>query len=329
MKPQHQKNDLQLRKQKPYAVKSIVKQIADVDLTKRIVTGFYNTANYFDSDYDVIQKGAADKSMTERGPNSSAVCKIKHLLFHDWEKLPGKIITLDERTKRVGNANITGIYFETQMSNTSLGNDTVINYQEQVYDNHSIGFQFLDGEWIDSEADNWKQIVDTLINPQDAIDAGFMFLWKEIKLFEGSTVAFGANQLTPYLGVKDLKNKELLLLKVNDKMDLLYKQIAKGGQTDETLQSFEMQVLQLKQIINELFITPSMEDTRKKHARRQHKDDDDSIECPDCNTDNDYDDNDVQQDADGNDYITCSSCGESIMLCDNKQFSVKELLKIF
>src|ERR1700743_1813542 len=119
---------LALKKEKVYAIKSsdtINKEmvIKDVDLTKRIVTGFYNTCMYFDSDYDVLLKGSSNKSITERGPDSNSVAKIKHLLFHDWTKLPGKIQVLKEDTATVNGQNVTGIYFETKMADTAMGND--------------------------------------------------------------------------------------------------------------------------------------------------------------------------------------------------------------
>src|SRR5690606_24479112 len=111
-----------------------------------------------------------------------------------------------------------GIYFETKMLNTSDGNDTLIKYQEGVYDNHSIGFRYLDIRYIEQDSDQWKVNIDKLINPEDAENRGYMFLVKEIELFEGSTVAFGANRLTPYLGSKS-ENKSLSLLKINERMD--------------------------------------------------------------------------------------------------------------
>lgn len=238
--------------------------IKDIDLTKRIVTGFYSTFYYFDKDYDVLLPGTAKKSIDERGVNSNAIGKIKHLLFHDLTKMPGKILTLEEKTID----NITGIYFETKMLNTIDGNDTLIKYQEEVYDNHSIGFRYLQLEWIDNESEEWDRILALLINPEDAEKVGYLWLVKEIDLFEGSTVAFGANQLTPYLGVKS-NNKELVKVKLFERMDLLTKQLKTGTVSDESMRTFELQILQIKQMINEFepfnkstLIKPDEKDTQ-------------------------------------------------------------------
>lgn len=302
-------NDLTNRKQKDYAVKSLSESmiVKDVDLQKRIVTGLYNTFNYFDSDYDVIQPGSAKKSITERGPISTSVVKIKHLLFHDWTRLPGKIQVLDERTLTVKNQQVQGIYFETQMSETQEGVDTLINYQEEVYDNHSIGFQFLDGEWIDSEAENWDKVLGTLLNPEKAEAAGFMYLWKEIKLYEGSTVAFGANDLTPFLGVKDANNKEAIALKLMARMNTLTTQVKSGKQSDEMLESFEMQILQIKQVIRELFLKgPSSQPTRPGPGK---KDTTNMVHCDACGSD--FDAQNMTADDDG--AYACPDCNQLCM----------------
>src|ERR1044072_5578139 len=108
---------LQDKKDMYYPVKSgnLVATIKDVDMSKRIVTGLYNTYNYFDSDYDVLLPGCAKKSINERGPQSSAVAKIKHLANHDWTQMPGKLKVLEERSVEVNGQLVTGIYFETKM----------------------------------------------------------------------------------------------------------------------------------------------------------------------------------------------------------------------
>lgn len=302
-------NDIEKRKVIDYAFKDLsdTMVVKDVDMSKRIVTGLYNTYNYFDSDYDVILPGAATKSINERGPLSQSVAKIKHLLFHDWTKLPGKIKVLEEKTLTVQNRKVQGIYFETEMMETQDGIDTLINYQNEVYDNHSIGFRFLDGEWVDSEAENWDQILGTLLNPDKAEEAGFMYLWKEIKLYEGSTVAFGANDLTPFLGVKST-DKIGTQLKLQARLSTLLSQTKSGKQSDEMLQSFEMQILQIKQIIHELFSKePSSNPTSKPGPGK--KDTSMMIHCDSCGSD--FDGQNMTPDNDG--AYACPDCNQLCM----------------
>lgn len=231
-----------------YGVKSSgTVSIKDVDLDKRVVTGFYNTYNFIDSDFDVLLMGCSKNSIDQHGPSSSAIRKIKHALNHDLRQLPGKIMVLDE--KEIDG--MSGIYFETKMAKTQLGTDTLINYQEEIYDNHSIGFRYLDLEFLDDESDDWDKFLNLLINPEVAEKAGFMYVVKEIELFEGSTVAIGANQLTPFLGVKS-NDLNLQKIKLNDSITLIEKQLKSGKQSDATLYDFSIQLRQIKQMINEL-----------------------------------------------------------------------------
>jgi hypothetical protein len=111
-----------------------------------------------------------------------------------------------------------------------------------------------------------------LVNPQDAEDAGYYFVVSEIKQFEWSPVAFGANELTPYLGVKS-GNKDGMAIKVMERIDLLGKQLRHGRQSDETMYGYELEILQLKQIISELFLQgPSIKDTLVEKRRQNNED---------------------------------------------------------
>lgn len=265
-------NDIAGKKAVNYGIKSVTDTliVKDVDLNKRIVTGLFNSFNYFDSDYDVILPGAAQKSISERGPDSTAVGKIKHLVGHDWTKLPGKIQVLQEKQVTVNNKKVKGIYFETKMSNTTLGTDTLINYQDEILDNHSIGFRFLDGEWKDEDSEDWITAIADVINYEEIKQAGMAYFWNEIKLYEGSSVGLGANQLTPFLGVKDAENKDVVALRILERLGRLESALKSGTQSDETLELFAMETLQLKQLISELFMDrPSEKPTRQS---RENKD---------------------------------------------------------
>lgn len=230
-----------------YSVKPchIKASIQNVDTIGRVVTGFYNCFNFVDSEGDVLIPGCSKKSIKERGPNSQATAKIKHALHHDLTQLPGKIVTLEERT--IGG--ISGIYFETKMADTTIGNDTLKNYLEGIYDNHSIGFQYVQVEHIEKGAKAWDKYVSQLINPEDAEDV--LHIVKEIMLYEGSTVAFGSNSLTPFLGVKS-NNKDSLKLALIDRISKLETTLRNGTQSDEMMKTFEIQSLQLKEMVAEL-----------------------------------------------------------------------------
>lgn len=251
------KND---KLQKAYSVKDGLAEfsVKDVDTVGRTVTGFYNTYNYMDTDNDVLLMGCAKKSISERGVGSQSHAKIKHALFHDLTRLPGKINVLEEKTID----GISGIYFETKMSKTTEGMDTLQNYLDGVYDNHSIGFKYMQIEMAENGSDAFKRYLDQIINAKDAQEKEAIFIVKEIALYEGSTVAFGANMLTPFLGVKS-GNKEAMQIAVFSRIDKIGKTLKSGVQSDDTMYLLELQLLQLKQLFQELqFEQPvSLKDT--------------------------------------------------------------------
>ena len=239
-----------------YSVKYADANIIDVSTSSRIVTGFFNSYNFFDSDKDVLIMGAAKKSIEERGVNSNAVAKIKHALNHDLTTLVGKLQVLEETTKN----GITGIYFESKIANTTLGNDTLINYKEGIYDNHSIGFKYNQLSLIESEKNPvaWNEVVSKLVNPEEAEKFGYLYIVKEINLFEGSTVAFGANSLTPFLGVKS-GSKESMTLALVSKLNQLEYTVKNGMQSEEMLSTFELQIKQFKQILKEIEVAETFD----------------------------------------------------------------------
>lgn len=229
----------------------------DVDFTKRIVKSIANTYMFFDQDQDVLLPGVSAKSIQERGPNSIGEAKIKNVKDHQISVRIGKPLILDERE-------IDGhkvLYGESRMLTSTIGNDMLIEYQEGVIDQHSIGFRYMDLELVTADDESWTKWKNQLINPQDAEEIGYMFLVKEIELFEWSPVSFGSNKLTSYLGVKS-ENKQATILKINDRLDLLEKQLRSGKQSDYAMFDYELETRQLKQIITELFEQePSIKDT--------------------------------------------------------------------
>jgi len=79
-----------------------------------------------------------------------------------------------------------GLYFEAEMDNTALGDETLIQYESGSLNQHSIGYQYVwDKIEYDKEAD--------------------AYICKELNLWEGSVVTIGANENTPFTGFKSLE----------------------------------------------------------------------------------------------------------------------------
>ena len=240
----------------PYAIKANNHfEHKEVDLTKRTVDLIANTYYWFDTDKDVLIPGCCTKSIKDRGPDSPAPGKIKHADHHDLRNIVAKVVLLEETT--IDNRFVlhgNSFFPETEKSEQKL-----IDYQNDLIDQHSIGFAYKQLEFIEAEAEEWDQILATLINPEDAEAKGYLWLVKEIELFEYSNVAFGANRLTPYLGSKST-NKNIQYNNMVTKLDALHAAMRSGG--DKYTMMLEEK--QIKQMIYELYnpepsikVTPS------------------------------------------------------------------------
>jgi HK97 family phage prohead protease len=169
-----------------------------------------------DSDGDELVRGAFKKSLQENGPGSSRP-RIMHLLQHSsWQPL---FRFTEEGTLKEDDK---GLFFRSTISKTTYGRDTLMLYDDGVLNEHSIGFQTIKEQQTDQEH---NQIL-------------------EVKLWEGSTVTWGANMDTPVTGMKSLTPKEQAE-KFNEKIEILSKSLRNGNYTDET---FILLDIQLKQI---------------------------------------------------------------------------------
>jgi hypothetical protein len=149
-----------------YEKKSIVGEVKDLDLNKRIVTGYLSAFDNKDHVGDIIIKGAFTKSLAERKD------QIFFLNQHNWDQPHGKFNILQEDVK--------GLYFESNpLVDTTYSSDLLKLYDAGIINEHSIGFQTIKDE-VKSDAR----------------------ILKELKLYEGSNVTLGANPETPFMGMK-------------------------------------------------------------------------------------------------------------------------------
>lgn len=252
----------------PYGFKSAQAIVKDFDATKRIVTGLYNSYFYIDHDADMLVTGAATASIEAKGPGTTSGNKIKHLKDHDWRKVIARINVLDERVVTYEGKQIEGIYFESFYPDTQDSNDMLIKIQEGLYDDRSIGFIYerlglaeRDSSDEDRKA-RWDEFYPQALNPEKADELGFFWVVKQIDFFEGSDVAFGANQLTPMLGVKE-KDKTQALDRLFKRIDGL-SNFAKSLASDEAIQAAEMEKEQIKAYIAHLINDNTFRDPKSE-----------------------------------------------------------------
>lgn len=201
-----------------FLTKDVSESIKDVDTEKGIVTGYFSVFGVKDSDGDIVMPGAYKKTIKENGPQSEH-SRILHLYMHDPTQVLAKPSVLKEDKY--------GLYFESKISDTTLGKDVLQLYRDKVLTEHSIGYQIIKRE-VDEQREEQKLV--------------------ELKLWEGSTVSWGANMEALVTSVKSEGKDTPAWEKLIEKLDALNTAV-KGSYTDDTARQLEIQFNQLKQFV--------------------------------------------------------------------------------
>ncbi|MGP8214741.1 MAG: HK97 family phage prohead protease [Bacteroidia bacterium] len=204
--------------------------LKDVDTTGRTVCGYFASFNTRDSDGDMFAPGCFAKSISE---NSE---RIMHLLQHNTLQPIGRPVVLKEDAQ--------GLYFETPIAKTQLGDDVLQLYRDGVYKEHSVGFEMIN---------SYQSSVDS---GQSSVPGEQVNVIKEARLWEGSTVTWGANSNTPFTGIKTRTQNSVPLLTTQNILDealerstLIYKQLHRGNLHDDTYTLLEIELKQLQSLL--------------------------------------------------------------------------------
>lgn len=141
----------------------------------RTISGYAAIFNNKDKAGDILLKGCFAKSISDRGPESTANDKIIMLWQHDTHEPIGRISVLKEDDR--------GLYFEAVIDDVERGNQAIKQLESGTLNQFSIGYSYV---WEKCEYDSER-------------DA---FIVKEVVLYEISVVSIGCNGLTEYLGLK-------------------------------------------------------------------------------------------------------------------------------
>lgn len=243
-----------------YKIKGANFEHKELDSQARTVKMVVNTLNFFDYDFDSLSPGVANRSIANNGAKSSAPDKIAHLLHHDIYRPVGK--STHEAQEVIDGRHV--LYCESFLPETIDGDDTLTKYEAGMFNQHSIGFQYKVLEYLEKGAAGWDKWLNTLINPEDADAVGYGWNVKEIRWYEYSTVVFGANKLTTYLGSKSA-NKIDHVEALNAKIAILATKAMRREIKNQELFKFEL--LQLQQMVCELFDTGSSDDGATKDTQ--------------------------------------------------------------
>ena len=201
-----------------YQTLSMPAIIKDFSSNDRMVTGYFAGFGDVDYDNDRFASTAFDKTISEWGPTGKN--KIVHLYQHD-TRMPlarPKALRADEK----------GVYFESAIVDNSWGTDVLKLYEAGIIREHSVGFEILRSEPARMEGTEFNLI-------------------KEVRMWEGSTVTFGANENTPFTGFKNLNRAD-----ATERIDRLSKAIRNGDFRDETFHLLEIELAQIKTFLTNL-----------------------------------------------------------------------------
>jgi len=196
--------------------KNIEGQPVDVDTTGRRVKVVISEMGSVDLDNDIIEQTAYNRTLDQRGPKGA------NLIWHLTDHNPSMKTAIGKFSELYVKGNqLVGI---TDIPKTTWGNDMLEFYKSGHINQHSVGFSTIEAE--DGKGEGPRII-------------------KQIKLYEGSAVLWGANPNTPTLEAPKGEIKELIPALVKE-LDLLIKSMKTGKFTDEAFELMEIRIKQLQ-----------------------------------------------------------------------------------
>ncbi len=217
-------------------IKSFNGEVLDIDSSKRTVVAYVSKFGNIDLDGDMMMPGCYKKSIQERGKSGADL--LYHLSNHRMQ--PEYVLS-----KADFEEDNYGLKMYSTMRNTLHANDILEGYENKIWNQHSVMFQALKGQYevkTNSEGIQYNEI-------------------RQTKFYEGSTVVLGANPETPFLGLKSLfeQTYEGDISKAFSHLNSLIKASRKGNFSDDFFPLLEMQIKLLESLIEENFVQKGIE----------------------------------------------------------------------
>lgn len=209
--------------------KNITGAVVDLDTTKNRVVMNWSATGEIDHDGDLITSSAYNKTIQENGPKGADL--IYWLIDHrsDIDHVAGKV----EEIGMVGHH----LQAVGSIREKGRGPEVLELYERGIIKQHSVGF--------------------IPVRTERAKDHRIIH---EIKLYEGSSVLWGANSNTATVSV----GKSLLTAEqCADEMDILVKAIRHGKFTDETFGLLEIRLKQIQKNYEALLAAPPVDGTQQ------------------------------------------------------------------
>jgi HK97 family phage prohead protease len=213
-----------------YSIKGVKDSVLDIDDNSRVVKNVFNRMGILDSDGDVIETNALNKTLKEQGPQGKNV--LYHVVDHIFsvKTTVGLMREAFVETKDAF-ADFIGV---TEIPNTTLGNDILELYKAGVIKNHSISFWTIKAEDATAkDGTRYRSI-------------------KEIKLKEGSSVLIGANEQTPNLSVGKSAEVEKYYTEQIECLKSFYKDLEHLNLSDNLFELGAYKIKQLETKVSEL-----------------------------------------------------------------------------
>ena len=233
------KNYICFKSQPMYRVKTFYEGLKQVEKEKSTVAGIASVANVIDSDNEMIMPGAFTKTLQERGVDS-AQPRIKHLWQHSIKEPIAVPQVLKEKTiKLKDGTEVHGLYFESLFGKDTNSQDKLQMHADGLVTEFSIGFEVI--KWEKDETEDGREFTKLT----------------ELKLWEYSSVTWGANALTEIVEVKSKsKPREEIIADLNNRQNALIKALRKAQYSDVDKEYFEIELKQIQEVFNSLIQQP-------------------------------------------------------------------------
>lgn len=202
--------------------------VVDVDTEKRTAKVVWSRLGNKDLDEDIILPTAYTKTIAERGPLG------KQLIW----SLTDHRASLKHAIGKPTELYVDGdkLIAVTKIIDTPFGDDVTKMYNEGLINQHSVGYCTIQSEY------NTETEVRTL---------------KELMLFEGSCVLWGANPETPTLEMMKGLSFDEQKATLSARLEKLLRGWKHGTYTDETFSLLEIEIKQIQQAIDQLTTPPA------------------------------------------------------------------------